>query len=410
MGRGRSGPGCRPDEASADDEIALSASEPELLTSDNARLACSPQSFPQAIAEKDGSVASDTLLIPFLDSLVTQPGAFSAVSAVIWQRGDICFVGGASAGSNGAQRVEPEIAGNRLFDLASLTKPFVATLAVALDRAQILSLDAPIGSALPECLQPLCDSPLEDLLRHRSRLRAWLPLYSLCADPEHVASELLDPRWWGARAGTYSDLGYMLWQKAVEETTGGGLEELLSEHVLRSLALHDVMAAPGRGENVAACLCDTAREVELAAAMGLQIGLQPAPVLGQPQDGNARFLGRLSAHAGLFGSALSVVQLGVEWLAPETVLTPPAVGRALAGAGPYALGFARRLLRGSAGPALSRRAFGHTGFTGGSLWIDPSLQAVFVLLGHRTEPKADLNRIRRRFHRLAVRWLTVSGC
>jgi CubicO group peptidase (beta-lactamase class C family) len=77
------------------------------------------------------------------------------------------------------------------------------------------------------------------------------------------------------------------------------------------------------------------------------------------------------------------------------------VRRALAGGGPTALGWWRRHVRGSAGPNLPKSAFGHTGFAGGSLWLDPEAGRVLVLLAHRASAAVPMNRWRRRFHALA---------
>ncbi|MGE5233111.1 MAG: hypothetical protein ACM3OB_03285, partial [Acidobacteriota bacterium] len=109
------------------------------------------------------------------------------------------------------------------------------------------------------------------------------------------------------------------------------------------------------------------------------------------------------AHAGLFGDAAALLALGREWLQPRRVLTGRQVERALGGPrGLYALGWARGRIRGTAGPALDPRSFGHVGFTGGSLWIDPRRRLLCVLLGHRLDARSDLRPWRRRFHHLAV--------
>ncbi|MEZ5313795.1 MAG: hypothetical protein R2862_09175 [Thermoanaerobaculia bacterium] len=98
--------------------------------------------------------------------------------------------------------------------------------------------------------------------------------------------------------------------------------------------------------------------------------MQRAFRLGVPQDGNARSIGHLTAHAGLFVTADEMVALGREWLRPSRLLSDGARDRALAGGGGYGLGWARWSAEGSSGPALAPASFGHTGFTGGSLWID----------------------------------------
>ena len=98
----------------------------------------------------------------------------------------------------------------------------------------------------------------------------------------------------------------------------------------------------------------------------------------------------------------------MEWLRPGRLFSPEAKARALAwGSGLYALGWVRRNVLGSAGPALGPDSFGHSGFAGGSLWIDPDASdaseggRLLALLGARTDPAVDMNAWRRRFHALA---------
>jgi CubicO group peptidase (beta-lactamase class C family) len=136
-----------------------------------------------------------------------------------------------------------------------------------------------------------------------------------------------------------------------------------------------------------------------------------------PQDGNARFAQRLGKRllgsAGLFGRVEDLWRLGAEWLVPGKLLSPEGVAQALGGIGRrapirgdrFVLGWWRRTLHGGAGESLSPESFGHTGFTGGSLWIDPRRQRIAVLLSHRTDPASDMNWWRRRFHKLAQRTL-----
>jgi CubicO group peptidase (beta-lactamase class C family) len=361
-----------------------------------------------------------------------------------------------------------------LFDAASLTKPFVATLALRLDAADVLPLDTPIGALVPEARTELARLPLEDLLRHRSGLAPWYPLWSglrpgvFAAAPrrsvdEHAARRSPQPartperspraergRGWerasgshrrraldrphgageaaecesaaerlvewlareaplGAAPGSYSDLGFLLWSALATRVGGHPLEVLLRRQVLAPLGLSaaDVQAAPAAGDQVVACVLDDGKERELAAGLGLAFEPEPpadggAGWRGVPQDRNARFLGGLAGHAGLFVSADALVALGREWLAPGRLLEPDSVRRALAGArGPFALGWARQSRDGSSGLALAATSFGHSGFTGGSLWIDPERERILVLLAHRASTGVDFNPHRRAFHRLA---------
>jgi serine-type D-Ala-D-Ala carboxypeptidase len=294
------------------------------------------------------------------------------------------------------------------FDFASLTKPFVATLALVLDADGRLPLDLPIGEVFPRAAPKLARLRLADLLRHRSGLAAWTPLYARCRSREEVLDLLLSGSLLGTRAGTYSDLDYVLWGLAAERRLGQPLAVLLLREVLGPLAIA-ALPSPGGGPDLAASSMGTAKEVELAAAQGIEIAALPPPEPGQPQDGNGRFLTALpesmglSGHCGLFGTARDLWRLGAEWLAPGRVLQEGAVLRALAGGGPFALGWWRRRRKGSGGPALSRGSFGHSGFAGGNLWIDPERRRIAILLGYRIDPGSDLNRSRRSFNALALR-------
>jgi CubicO group peptidase (beta-lactamase class C family) len=356
-------------------------------------------------------------VVRLLDALVAS-GTVSAAVALVGgpRRIEWCRAVGWARGRPPSG--QPAEAGT-WFDFGSLTKPFVATLALALDRGRELPLATRVGEVLAGAHPALAARPLADLLRHRAGLVGWTPLYARCRSLAEVETLLLSGALLGARAGTYSDLDSLLWGLAAERALGRPLGVLVAERVLAPLDLAAATAAiPGDRRQVAESRMGTAREVELAARQGFVVAPLPPPPVGLPQDGNARFLASLTArggetagallgHAGLFGAAAALWRLGAEWLAPHRLLENDAVAAALApsGGGPggrFALGWWRRRQRGAGGPALSPLSYGHTGFAGGSLWIDPLQARVFVLLAHRIDPASDLNRWRRRFHATAT--------
>ena len=329
----------------------------------------------------------------FLDSLLAT-GTATAAAAVVGTADEVLWEGEA--------RATPET----LFDYASLTKPITATLALALDAEGAFPLSTRIGEVWSEAHPELAKRTMSDLLRHRSGLVAWAPFYHLCRSREEALSLLLR----GSllrdnRKPVYSDPDFLLYGMAAERATGETLARLMSSRVFEPLEMTGVEPAPGDRPGVAVHRMDTDKERELAAKSGLAIQLQGPPPVGRPQDGNARFLMStgmdLTGHAGLFGTARDLWKLGAEWAAPRRLLKQEALAKALTGR-PFLLGWWRRTLRGSAGPALQPGSFGHTGFAGGSLWIDPSKRRVLVLLTHRTSPGNDFNRWRRRFHSLAA--------
>ncbi len=304
--------------------------------------------------------------------------------------------------------------GARLFDLASLAKPFTATLALRLDALGLLGLETRVAAIGEPSRWPptAAETTLEDLLRHRAGRVPWLPLYALdWRWDERLAPRLLGDHAGGARRGVYSDLGYLAWGRLAEERLGTPLRDLLDEHVLEPLGLlAEVLAADGSaaraGDRVLASPMGTSVEVRLAEGLGLSVDDLGPPRRGEAQDGNARWLSRYCGHAGLYGSVDAVFELGDRWLRAAGgrggFLSPEAVRRALAGTGTRRLGWWMRTLRGAGGAALSTRAFGHTGFTGGSLWIDPEIGLVAVLLAHRSDPEVDMQPLRRAMHRRIV--------
>jgi CubicO group peptidase (beta-lactamase class C family) len=337
-----------------------------------------------------------------LDELVSH-GVVSAAVALVATREEIEIEEAAGEAPAGIET---------RFDWASVTKPVVATLALVLDAEGSLPLAARIGDLWPEAHARLAPRSLADLLRNRSGVAAWTPLYRRCRSLEE-AEELIvrggrDGDLVGARVGTYSDLGFFLYGRAAERRLGVPLMDLLRERVLGPLGMSGVEGTPGEQPDLAVSHMGTGQEVRLAAKQGLTIPDLGPPPLGRPQDGNSRFLARIGetcGHAGLFGGARDLWRLGAEWLAPGRLLKPEGVAAALshegAGGGRFALGWWRRTLRGSAGRALSPSAFGFTGFAGNSFWIDPGQGRILVLLGSRIDPFMDINRWRRRFHSAA---------
>ena len=358
-----------------------------------------------------------------VDSLVDSGSASAAVALVgggrrlQWSRAAGWARGGPPAGRPAGAAT--------WFDYGSLTKPFVATLALALDRTGELPLGTRVGEVFGGADRRLASLPLADLLRHRSGLAGWTPLYARCRSLAEVEALLLSGALLGSRPGTYSDLDYLLWGLAAERALGRPLAALARERVLAPLGVDGSIAAvPGDLPQVAESRMDSGREMELAAGQRVAAPLLPPPPIGLPQDGNARFLAGLAApaapglgladgalwgFAGLFGTAAALWRLGAEWLEPRLLLHHEDIAAALAGGGPFALGWWRRRSRGGGGgPALSAGSFGHTGFAGGSLWIDPPRSRVFVLLAHRVDPATNLNRWRRRFHAAAARALPAA--
>lgn len=282
------------------------------------------------------------------------------------------------------------------FDLASLTK-VVATTAVAmrLVDAGRLSLDAPVGRYLaPYRVGAKRRVTVRHLLLHTSGLPAFAALHRQGTTPEAVREALLrQPLASPPGAQTrYSDLGFATLGLVLEAATGQPLPELAEALVFRPLG----MAHTGFFTHPLPDSLVLPTEEDRTYRM--------RRVQGEVHDEVAAALGGAAGHAGLYSTAPDLVRFATvlvhggrydstAWLRPETLrlfTTRPHPGAT------RALGWDLRSLAplSAAGRRMSPAAYGHTGFTGTSLWIDPARRLYVILLTNRTYPSRDNDRHR----------------
>ncbi len=304
----------------------------------------------------------------------------------------------------------PAATGRTIFDLASLTK-VLATSLIAMrmvDRAA-LRLDRRAADILPSWKRPdRLDVRVADLLAHASGLPAHRPYHeSIAGRPAYDAAIAAEPLEYrpGARS-VYSDLGFI--------ALGFALEDLAGEPL-------DVQFARLRGlvESGEAALAGDAPAVEIgfgpwaAAAERVAPTRGPDRARGLVHDENAAALGGVAGHAGLFGTAGAVGTLA-RWVLRSVAGTTPGaalvtqataarfVSKAGVPGSSRALGWDTMLPTSSCGARLTARAFGHTGHTGTSLWIDPDAGLYVVQLTNRVYPGGgsaeDITRFRRAIH------------
>jgi CubicO group peptidase (beta-lactamase class C family) len=317
-----------------------------------------------------------------------------------------------------------------IFDLASLTKPLVTGMLLALlvERG-VVGLDAPVADYLPQFgVGDKRVVMVRHLLTHTSGLPAWLPLYLACGGErghvlETIAAQPLE-REPGARV-VYSDLGFITLGLLAERVGRAPLAELARREIFRPLklartffnpekALRTETAASESGGNAyERGMCEAGTEFEKSCAQGNWRNWREATIWGQVHDGNAFFLGGSAGHAGLFSTARETLRLALQFLPRTSELLKDetcALFRTNMTVGlNEARSFAWQLAatpESTAGPRLPPEAFGHLGFTGTSCWIDPTPERVFILLTNRTHartlPFVNINSVRRRFHTLAV--------
>lgn len=323
----------------------------------------------------------------------------------------------------GDARVEPNrapAARDTLWDLASLTKPLAgASLALSLVEARALALEDPIarfGDVYKRTR--FAGVTLERLLTHTSGAAAWFPCYVRGEGRAAYRKTLagLDAAAVPGRQLIYSCLGYLVLADVVE-TVAGDLNGLFRSRVAAPLGLEaDLLFSPGEKDAARAAggERDDATERRMANERGLlYTGFRTGVVNGEANDGNAFRRGAgVSLNAGLFGTARAVAALARAWLARDArLLSESSIADAVRNRTSgleedRGLGWQLASTKDSAGSPLSPQAFGHTGFTGASLFVDPVEKRIYVLLTNGLHPEArkvDMNAFRRRFHEAARR-------
>ncbi|MGE0555411.1 MAG: serine hydrolase domain-containing protein [Gemmatimonadales bacterium] len=331
-------------------------------------------------------------LIAGMDSAVTAGAAPGAVLGV--------SVGGVrhfhSSGRTGID--QPARPGpSTVYDLASLTKVVALTTLVmqAVDEGK-LDLDRPVADYLPAFAQNgKAAITTRLLLAHASGLPAHRPLWREAPDRE-AALDLVLATPLDTTPGSrmvYSDLGAITVGLVVERVLGGDLASLARSRIFDPLGLTSTRYRPPKSwlPRVAPTERDPWRG---------------RIVHGEVHDENAAFLGGVSGHAGLFGSVTDLIGFG-EWLLRryrnESRPGDPSLSASvvrefthqqqIVPGSSRALGWDTPSPNSSAGTRLDPSSFGHTGFTGTSIWIDPTRELVIVLLTNRVHPSRENARI-----------------
>jgi CubicO group peptidase (beta-lactamase class C family) len=303
------------------------------------------------------------------------PGAAVVVGrkgAAVWQKGF-----GNLSWSQVSGSVDPD---RTIYDVASLSKVIGTTTAVmVLYDEKKIDLDAPVFRYLPAFSGGLKDEvTVRELLTHRSGLPAGRDLWRKARSPQEARDMVLETtlEYRPNTAYIYSDLGADVLGMIVEEVSGQRLDQFLADRVFGPLGMHDTFYRP------ADSLRYRIAPTEVTPPRGY-------PLRGEVHDENAYALGGIAGHAGLFSTAadLSVfAQMmlnggsydGVQIISDSTVAL-----FTRRTAGHRALGWDTADGDYGSGKYLTERAYGHTGFTGTSIWIDPDREMFVVLLTNR---------------------------
>jgi CubicO group peptidase (beta-lactamase class C family) len=369
---------------------------------------------------------------------------FPAVTLAVIHRGDVIFEGGWGwvDPDTKAHTVTP----GKRFDLASVTKLFTATAFLSLVSAGAVRLNDPLVSVVPEFgagglrdidggQDPQSKAHLptppewigaqadparvsfRHLLTHTSGLAPWRDVYNAAGAPPTPPDQpdpIPQPERWarGLKAicgyafvgqpdgiVRYSDLGLMLLGEATARLHGAGLDTAIQDRVLRPLKLESPTFNPVRGGLPRTDTIPTEDDP----------GWRGRRAWGEVHDENACGVGGVAGHAGLFAHALDVARLGEAWRArdPRLGIDPALMDEATRQHADTdderrGLGWALKSHVGSsAGDRFSPASYGHTGFTGTSLWIEPGRELVVALLTNRVYPgrwKEGIHEFRRAVH------------
>ncbi len=290
----------------------------------------------------------------------------------VWQRGF-----GRLSWATSSPRVTAD---RSIYDLASLTKVIGTTTAIMVlyDQGRV-ALDAPVAAYLPAFTGGYKDSvTVRQLLTHRSGLPSGRDLWRLATNAQDARRYVMDTPL-ECKPGVcyiYSDLGADLLGMIVESVSGERLDVFLAEHVFGPLGMTDTFFRPA--DSVRARVAPT----EVMPPRGY-------PLQGEVHDENAYALGGVAGHAGLFSTAadLSIfAQMmlnGGEYNGVRIVSDSTITLFTHRASGTRGLGWDTCDDEGSCGRYLGDRAYGHTGFTGTSIWIDPDRQMFVILLTNR---------------------------
>jgi len=309
-----------------------------------------------------------------------------------------------------------------IYDLASLTKPLITGLLCAkLIELGELTLDSAVANYLGEFDRTDRHGiTVRQLLVHTSGLPAWRPLYITSGGEPDAALGAIAAETLESPPGTrviYSDLNFIALGFLLERLTGMKLGNLAHTEIFTPLGLQRTLFNPAAAMQTEVAACETGNSYERQMCESTlpdrpYEGWRSNLIWGEVHDGNAHFLGGVAGHAGLFSTAGDTLCLANQFLARQTELLSPETCKLFRTNMTEGLNEARSpgwhlaTKQSSAGPDLPPDAFGHTGFTGTSCWIDPNYDRVFLLLTNRTHvptlPFADIKSVRQQFHSLAV--------
>jgi serine-type D-Ala-D-Ala carboxypeptidase len=340
-----------------------------------------------------------------LDSIVAvaiSQGAAPGVALAVGRYGRLVHI--RAYGRIDTGTVAPIVTDSTLFDMASLTKVVATTTAaMILEDEGKLNLDASVHSYLPELNDAAkAKITVRMILTHSGGFEAFAPLWRDHRGRTDYLNQINTRPLAYAPGDTtiYSDWDFILAGLIIERITGMPLDQFVATRVWQPLHMGDTGFNPLASAPLPADSACTAAFradqplLDRIAFTEMDTAYRHIHVHGIVHDENACALGGVAGHAGLFSSARDVAVFcqmllnggeynGVRLIKAETIARWTA---RQGGKSSRALGWDTPSDRSSAGDYFSPRSFGHTGFTGTSIWIDPERGVFVVLLTNRVDP------------------------
>lgn len=374
----------------------------------------------------------------FLQSRIDAQDFPSAVYLVA-EKGEIVLQDALGFAVVEPEKIEARI--DTIYDLASLTKPMVTgLLAAKLIETGEINLTDKISKYFSEIdIAGKGEITIGNLLTHTSGFSAWKPFY--LSQKSSAIHEVSDFGETGSRINklvlngiletpllnsvnskvVYSDFNFLLLGFLIEKVYKKDLHNLFVTEVITRLGMTRsfIGGLDTLRREIAACEFGNEYEKQICLESGFDVSnynWRDYQIWGEVHDGNCYFMRGISGHAGLFSTAEETFKIAQQFLAEETTLLKPETCALFCTNFTPDLNEARSIAfqlaetkDSTAGASLSKDSFGHLGFTGTSVWIEPETERIFILLTNRTHarelPFVNINSIRRKFHELAAEFL-----
>jgi beta-N-acetylhexosaminidase len=292
----------------------------------------------------------------------------------------------------------PTISADTIYDAASLTKPVVTSTLFAMQtEAGRMGLDLPVARFIPEWN----DGPNPDwrkavtvrnLLTHTSGLPAHKDYFlTLHSKREFIAAICKEPLEYEPGSKTiYSDLGFILLGEILERATGKTVDQLAQQQIFAPLQMTSTMFDPPK--NILARIAPTENDATFRKRL----------MQGEVHDENAYAMGGVAGHAGMFTTASDLAAFcqmmlnggiyGHHRMLTRATISMFTAPQTIAG-NARTLGWMSPTPNSSSGKYFSPRSFGHLGYTGTSIWIDPDRKLFVILLTNRVNPTRENDKI-----------------